>query len=437
MSSSVMQFVRRFLPGSWEPAEDAQRETDRELLSRFVKLRTESAFAELIQRHGSMVMGVCRRVLRNEQDVEDAFQAVFLVLARRSNDINWQESIGGWLHETAVRVATHARARDLKRREHETRAVEMPSVSSRPMEVPASDLREIFDDEISKLHPKYQQPLILCYLEGKTHVEAAEELGWPIGSVKGRLARGREELRQRLVRRGVTLSAAAFALHLLQDTTSAAVSPQLAATTLACATSVLSAGSPTIQPGVGELVEYAIRNRPRRGLPVALIASFAAVLALIGGLRWVGNSPKNSSADRLNPLSVSISDLHAERKEIAKQNDPNNVFSGEWMVVSWLDRGQERNIPPNAAAGVQYGVMKLAIGKSDIELGLEIDSDRNPPAIDLKIMESGVPYKHFGIFEIVNDQVRIVWSPVGEMRPASLDVTEESTSVLVLRKIHD
>jgi RNA polymerase sigma factor (sigma-70 family) len=180
--------------------------SDRQLLQRFTTERDESAFASLVRRHGSLVAGVCRRVLGNFHDAEDAFQAVFLVLARKASAIRKSESVGGWLYRVAYRVAMQARVRALSRQRHEQQAGKCPVVD--PLaEVTGRELVSILDEELQRLPERYQVPLVLCHLEGQTRDEAAQRLGWSLGTFKRRLELAREVLRGRLARRGLTLAA--------------------------------------------------------------------------------------------------------------------------------------------------------------------------------------------------------------------------------------
>jgi RNA polymerase sigma factor (sigma-70 family) len=180
--------------------------SDRHLLERFAQNSDEDAFAALVRRHGSLVLSVCRRVLGHEQDAEDAFQAVFLVLARKAGSVRWRDDIGNWLYGVACRVARKARAQAVR---HTTRCdplrdVAAPAAEEREWE----ELRPVLDEEIGRLPEKYRAPVVLCYLKGKTYSEAAKSLGWAEGTVSGRLARARELLRGRLLRRGLAPSAA-------------------------------------------------------------------------------------------------------------------------------------------------------------------------------------------------------------------------------------
>jgi RNA polymerase sigma factor (sigma-70 family) len=164
--------------------------SDEQLLDRFVAQREEAIFEEIIQRHGTMVWGVCRRVLRDHHDAEDAFQATFLVLARKAASVRPREKLGNWLYGVAYQTAMKARATTSRRRAREKQVPDMPE----PMVVPhdlQDALAESLDRELSRLPEKYRIPIVLCELEGMTHKEAADQLGWPTGTVSGRLSRAR------------------------------------------------------------------------------------------------------------------------------------------------------------------------------------------------------------------------------------------------------
>src|SRR5262249_55480886 len=177
------------------------------LLARFVAGGDEAAFAALVDRHGQMVLGVCRRLLGDWHDAEEAFQATFLVLAKKAATLARPDSLGNWLHGVAYRTAVKAKARAARRRAYERQAAAMSATDDSPPEQGRRDLREMLDQELSRLPPKYRAPLVLCYLEGKTNVEAARELGCPSGSLSWRLARGRDLLRARLSARSTPLAA--------------------------------------------------------------------------------------------------------------------------------------------------------------------------------------------------------------------------------------
>jgi RNA polymerase sigma factor (sigma-70 family) len=212
-----------------------------ELLERFTSRGDELAFEALVARLGPMVLGTCRRMLGHPSDADDAFQATFLVLLRRARTLGPSDAIGAWLHGVAVRVATRARSDAARRGRRERLGVAVESIGA-PADATAPEIRRILDDEIDRLPHKYRAPIIMCYLEGRTHEEAARLLGWPIGSVKGRLARARSLLESRLSRRGLASSAGALVAAMASATGAEAAvpAPLLQATCRAAAQ--LSAG---------------------------------------------------------------------------------------------------------------------------------------------------------------------------------------------------
>jgi RNA polymerase sigma factor (sigma-70 family) len=188
--------------------------TDADLLQRFVARRDEAAFELLLRRHAGMVLRVCRQVLGNSETAEDAFQATFLVLVRKGASVRRCESLGGWLYRIAYRVALKARGRD---RKQAASVGTLEEVAAPDSVGPAErEWRRLLHEEIERLPAKYRAVVVACYLESRTHEEAAQELGWPRGTVAGRLARARAMLRRRLERRGLVPAAAGTVLGALE-----------------------------------------------------------------------------------------------------------------------------------------------------------------------------------------------------------------------------
>jgi RNA polymerase sigma factor (sigma-70 family) len=195
--SEILRHIRRIAL----TAETADMDDGR-LLERFILHQDEAAFEALLRRHGPMVLGVCRRLLRDPRDIEDAFQATFLVLLRKASTLSKRELVANWLYGVAYRTALKARTQVACWDAHAR-----PLTGAHPEEsiheVEWTDLRRVLDEEVRRLPAKYRVPVILCYLEGKTFEEAAQQLGWPAGTVSSRLARARQLLRTRLTRRGL------------------------------------------------------------------------------------------------------------------------------------------------------------------------------------------------------------------------------------------
>jgi RNA polymerase sigma factor (sigma-70 family) len=256
-------------------------QTDGQLLEDFAARGDAAAFETLLQRHGDMVWQVCRRLLPNASDVEDAFQAVFLVLLRKAASLDRTRSLGSWLYGVAYRVALKARSRAHQQRRKETEAAARTPVESHA-EPGQQELRPLLDAELARLPEKYRAPLILCYLEGKTNQEAALALGWPIGSISKKLAQGRELLRDRLVNRGLALSAPALLAALAGSVSAAPAS--LAASTLQAATCSLVGPTTTgaFAAGVIKLAEGVMSNMGMM-TKLKILAIMVVLTGLCGG----------------------------------------------------------------------------------------------------------------------------------------------------------
>jgi RNA polymerase sigma factor (sigma-70 family) len=272
MTTTPTKTVLRHIRGMIA-AEQTGQLADGELLERFAARREEAAFAALVRRHGPLVFGVCRRVLHNRHDAEDAFQAAFLALARHAGVVGRRGSVGGWLHLVAYRAAVRARSRALKREEHERRA-EQRATADPLAELTGRELLALLDEELQRLPDVYREPLVLCYLEGRTRDEAAREFGCSLGTMKRRLERAREALRMRLTARGVALPAALLAAALAPEAGSGAVPATLATAALNAA---LAQG--TVPAAVAELAAGALG-----GAGSAKFRAAAVVLFAIGAL---------------------------------------------------------------------------------------------------------------------------------------------------------
>ncbi|HLJ96096.1 MAG TPA: RNA polymerase sigma factor [Gemmataceae bacterium] len=234
--SDVLRHIRRIAL----TAETADLE-DGPLLQRFLEHGEEAAFEALLRRHGPMVLGVCRRLLRDPHDIEDAFQATFLVLLRKAAGLGKRELVANWLYGVAHRTALKARALAARRNVRTRPLTDVPAEEAES-EIEWNDLRPVLDEEIQRLPNQYRVPVVLCYLEGKTFEEAARLLGWPAGTVSGRLARARQLLRARLTRRGLGLTAGLLATA-LTDAASAALPISLKVATVRAAMTFMANGT--------------------------------------------------------------------------------------------------------------------------------------------------------------------------------------------------
>jgi RNA polymerase sigma factor (sigma-70 family) len=196
----------------WLAAQTSDPLTDGQLLESFTRQRDDKAFSALLERHGPMVLRVCRRALADAQDAEDALQATFLILARKADSIIKRGSIGAWLHGVALRVARRVQRANTRRRARENRWAEQQPETPRE-ETSWREACALLDEELQRLPENYRAPLVLCCLEGRSRDEAARQLGWSLGTLKRRLEQGRDVLRNRLARRGMELPAVLLALE--------------------------------------------------------------------------------------------------------------------------------------------------------------------------------------------------------------------------------
>jgi RNA polymerase sigma factor (sigma-70 family) len=256
--------------------------SDAALLERFVVDNDEAAFEVLVQRHGPMVHGVCRRILVDSHEAEDAFQATFLVLARRAGTIRTPGAIGAWLHAVACQVATRAR-KARSQRDRVLILTELDIGQTNPAEsVDAEwrELRPVLDEELGRLPEKYRAPVVLCYLEDRSNAEAAEQLGWPVGTVKGRLARARSLLQNRLARRGVALGAGLLATAGASRVALAATVPAALATATVQQALLIATGAAPVTAGTTPAVA-ALYKGGLLAMKVSRIKLFGALLGLL------------------------------------------------------------------------------------------------------------------------------------------------------------
>ncbi len=296
---------------------------DAQLLKDFVSERDEVAFEALVRRHGPMVLGVCRRVLQEEHDAEDAFQATFLVLLRKAHAIGQPELLGNWLFGVAYRIALRARAAAAKQRRLERQAGDMYSART-SHELAGSNLFPMLEDEVNRLPKKYRAPVVLCYFEGKTNEEASRELGWPLGTVAGRLARAREMLRNRLTRRGMAYSAGVFATALSHQAAPAAVPTPLLASTIKAAMSIAAghAAAGAFAASVVALAEGALHTMFLTKQKIAALVLVAVSLVGAGGLlTHQAVAGKDTQSKKVENLGAIVADTP---KRADKEKEPDS-----------------------------------------------------------------------------------------------------------------
>lgn len=295
---------------------------DSELLERFFQHSDHTAFEVLVQRYGAMVLGVCQRILRNTDDTEDAFQAVFLVLVKKGHSLRGRPTIGNWLYGVAYHTALKARATAVQQRSKERQAPVKPCVQ--PVEEdPWDELRPLLDQELNRLPDKLREVVVLCDVLGKSRKEAAQQLGIVEGTLSSRLATARRKLSERLKRHGATLSGGALAVCLGQEATAAGVPPHLVACTVTAASALATGAAVTggiVSPSVASLVEGVFNTMFMTRCNTAAVLLLGVVLLTGGaaGLSAIAAPPQDNQ-----PKSGTIqAPGQGDKKQEGKEDQP-------------------------------------------------------------------------------------------------------------------
>ncbi len=325
--SGVIQHLRRAVL-----LRDGAGLTDGQLLTDYISRRDEAALAALLRRHGPMVWGVCRRVLSNYHDAEDAFQATFLVLVRRASSIASRELLANWLYGVAHQTALKARATIAKRKVREKQVTEMPEPAVVEQDL-WNDLQPLLDQELSRLPDSYRAVIVLCDLEGKTRKEAARQLDLPEGTVASRLARARVMLAKRLARHGLAVSGGALGTMLSQSVASAGVPTSVVSSTIKAA-SLFAAGpvaAGLISVKVAALTQGVLKTMLLTDLKIA--TTVLLVFAILGA-GVLGLTRQSQAAD---PTETPQKD----RPQADKPKSDLDKLQGTWVVVSVVQGGEE------------------------------------------------------------------------------------------------
>jgi RNA polymerase sigma factor (sigma-70 family) len=394
--------------------------SDSELLHRFIHDHDEGAFTALVHRHGPTVLGVCRRVLSDPNDADDAFQATFLVLVRKASSMTNPGLLANWLYGVAYRTALEARTQAARRRARERQVPPMPPQEPTP-EVIWSDLRPVLDEEVSRLPEKYRAPFVLCYLEGRTNEEAAELLGCPRGTVLSRLAWARERLRYRLSRRGLTLSAGLFASLLSLNEVSAAVSPALTAGTARAAMSVALGESAAVSVPVVSLMEGVLK-----AMWMTKLKAWAAVLVAFAVLGTAGLFTYHAlAAEGKDAKQAKKGKTHLDR------------LQGTWIIISADHGGKkvsfEEGKQPTFTVKGDKATLKMD-GQTQ-NATLTLDSTKTPKQIDMAVDEGGKTETHLGIYTLEGDTFTMCKSHPPQARPSKFETKQgERWPALVVMK---
>lgn len=400
--------------------------SDAQLLGRYVSRREEAAFRAIVHRHGPMVWGVCRRALRDHHDAEDAFQATFLILARKASSVRPAEMLPNWLHGVARRAAARVGVVASRRDGREKPLPDLPDPVANPLDI---DLPALLDRELGRLPEKYRAPVILCDLEGKTHREAAEQLGWPIGTVSGRLSRARVLLARRMTKHGYGASTGAAVLLLSQAT-----APAASAIPRVAAASSLPAEIISLAQGVMK----AMLMSKLKAASVAL-AAIAALGASIVGASTPGR-PASAAIlpwGAAGPAAIGAAQAAALREEEMKN------LEGTWAITSYVEDGDQ--LPSDVA--VQRGLGRVII-KGDkftakfpndpnpLTFSMVVDPARKENIMSLFLLDENLKEKEsapirLGIYELKGDTLRMC---CGVDRPEKFEAAHGSNQVLMTLK---
>jgi carboxypeptidase Q len=429
-SSAIPQLIRRVLV---DPR--MRVAPDQDLLQRFLGEQDEAAFEAILRRHGPMVLDVCRGVLANEADAEDAFQATFLVLARKAGSIRQAATLASWLHGVAYRTALKARAESAQRRKHETDVPERKV--SDPDRLTWAEVRGVLHEELDRLSERYREPLVVCYLQGKTQDEAAALLGLSKGTLKRWLERGRALLRERLVRRGMGPAAVLLAAALPSATASACLPATLVSSTIKAA-SLWTAGQ-AAAPGLISAQLTALTEGVLKTMFVAKHKIAAAVLVLVS-LVGIGGG-------LLALLTVTAEQQQTEKEEKAKTTgtgknqtkSDKDQLQGSWVVLSAVENGRETERPEGHRITFEGDHFTIEAGAA-MKGSLKLDPSTKPKVMDLKMTEG--PEKGqtvVGIYKFEGNDLTICFAKPGTTDRPTDFVSKENMGrvLLVLRLVAD
>jgi RNA polymerase sigma factor (sigma-70 family) len=396
----------RFL-GEVRDALGPGEETDPQLLSRFVCERDQAAFAALLRRHGAVVLSVCRRILGNLADADDAFQATFLVLLRKAGSLRRPGSLGPWLYGVAYRTALKARGQAARRRSRQEPLTDLPAPES-TSDLLREEARRLLDEEVQRLPERYRVALVLCELEGRTHEEAGRLLGCPRETVSTRVARARQRLRNQLVRRGLALSVPGVAV-LLGEGAQAAVPGPLAEATRHAARALVAgkATAGTIPAHVLTLATEVVRIMALQKVKAASVLLLAAGVLAGGALSAYWGARAEAPA--------------APAAE-APREDADGI-QGLWTVVADTDPdGDVKAIRPGDPTHftVEFKGRKMTARskKRTIEATYTLDPHKSPRHIDaVRPGKGGKELLFRGIYGLERDRLRVCLAGPGKERP--------------------
>jgi RNA polymerase sigma factor (sigma-70 family) len=431
--------------------------SDGQLLERFIHRQEEAAFETLVRRHGPMVLGVCRRVLGNVHDADDAFQATFLVLVRKAASVVPRERVGNWLYGVAYHTALKARGTSARRRGKERQVSDMPEPAAPDADGRWRELHAVLDQELSRLPDKYRVPIVLCDLEGKTRKEAARQLRWPEGTVNGRLSRGRAMLAKRLTKHGVTLGGGTLAALLTEQ--AAACSPLLLRATVKAGLH-FATGAGVVSSHVLTLTEGMLKTMLLKKLKIVTLAVLTFSVLGIGigtGGRWEQSRAAESvdadrpvASARHNPdlgdgrngslafgvgvnsdagLTGSIAENSDDAPRPPKKADSDlERIQGAWQLVEAGDHA----FPATRSALILFTgnwMSSVIDGQLKATMTFTLDPNHDAKWIDITAVAEGVKVTLPGIYELQGDQLKFSYAHYvsGQKAPRSRPKNFEPT----------
>jgi RNA polymerase sigma factor (sigma-70 family) len=378
MAQAPLSSVVRHLRRAAHLAESTSQ-TDGDLLNRYLLDRNDVAFESLLKRHGAMVLGVCRRILRNEADAQDAFQATFLVFVRKAASIQPRGLVANWLYGVAQK--TSLKARVMNRRREANARLRKPAFRDASHDQAQMELADLLDQELSRLPAKYRAPVVLCELEGRSLKEAAQQLACPEGTVASRLARGRNLLAKRLAGQGLALSGAALAPALAREAMAATVPSALFASTARSASAFVA--GPALAAGVVSSKVFTLAEGVLRTMFLSKLKLLTAVfttVALAGGggsLATYQASGPEQKVPRLQAASSAAEHAQEQPKPDKQKDDKPKSEERTHGYLGVMLKGDEEGGPvlvhevfpdsPAAKAGVKAEDIVLKVGKTDVK----------------------------------------------------------------------
>ncbi len=376
--------------------------SDGQLLEAFLARRDETAFEALVRRHGPMVLGVCRRLLPNLQDAEDAFQAAFLVLVRKAASIRPRDLVGNWLYGVAYRTALEARSVLARRRTREKQVSALPEPTA-PQPEFAPDLRPLLDQELSRLPDKYRVPVVLCDLEGRSRKEVAKALRLPEGTLSSRLATARRLLAQRLSRYGLGVSAAGLAVILTQQAAAMPVPASLLAATTHAAT--LFAAGTTAAAGAISSHVVLLTNGVLKTMFLTKLKTVTAVFALMavlgGGIGLLGSDPQAAPTAQKKQGQAKQADTKKSREPVKLEIVQNREVEkklNEVTAIKFQDQPLREILDQmRDSAGLNIVVDKQSLSNAGVDLNvpisIQLEGVTRKTALKYILRDAGLAFK--------------------------------------------